>query len=151
MSLGGREGYNSDEARDLDDIKTDLASSAESVDESLGRVAYASAPSSPSKSGLKVSTDFCLLSVKQRISSLENLADRQSERLVKMTLEDDLRPFIGSRAAYKGKITATLSGLKKISDDGKRSAGRCCYGGGLGRSLLSQLRFALYPLGSEAR
>lgn len=119
MSLGGREGYNSDEARELDDIKTDLASSAESVDESLGRVAYASAPSSPSKSGLKVSTDFCLLSVKQRISSLENLADRQSEHLVKMTVEDDLRPFIGSRAAYKGKITATLKGLKTISDEGK--------------------------------
>ena len=119
MSFGGRDGYDSDEAKDLDELKSDLTSSAESVEKELVGATFSSAPSSPKRTARKPDTEFCLLSVKQRISSLENLADRSSVPSTKMSLDSQLSGFIKSRAAYKGKITFLLNGLKVISDKGE--------------------------------
>ena len=80
---------------------------------------FSSAPSSPKRTARKTDTEFCLLSVKQRISSLENLADRRTDPSIKMSVESQLSGFIKSRAAYKGKITFLLNCLKVISDKGE--------------------------------
>ena len=74
MSTGAREGYSSEDERELNEIKSELVSSAESVeDHLLGH--FLSAPSSPSRvSRLRPDTAFTLLSVRDRISSIKNLA-----------------------------------------------------------------------------
>ena len=118
MLSGGRGGYCSDEENDLNDIKADLTSSAESVDDKLVELfPFSSAPSSPSRTvSQRPNVEFTLLSVKERVSSLENLPGVSSAKFAVMSLKDDLKPLKASRASYKGKITMVLNGLKEYSD-----------------------------------
>ena len=68
MSTGAREGYSSEEERELNEIKSELVSSAESEDQLLGQ--FLSVPSSPSRvSRLCPDTAFTLLSARDRSSS----------------------------------------------------------------------------------
>ena len=66
MSSGGRDGYDSDDEHDLDEIKSELTSSADSVDDKLpDRYQYQSAPTSPSKTSQRSNVEFTLLSVRE--------------------------------------------------------------------------------------
>ena len=81
MSAGGRDGYASGD--DLSDVKSDLVSSAES-EEKLFR--YHSAPASPKRSvSQRSDIEFTLLSVRERVSSLERLAPVRALQSSKMT------------------------------------------------------------------
>ena len=121
MYSGGREGYNSDEEGEFDEIKSALTSSAESVDDHLTEFfSVQSAPSSPSRRTVSQRSDVAhtLLSVRDIVSSIENLSSVSSVNSTIMSLKDELKPLKGSRASYKGKITLVLKGLKAYSDAG---------------------------------
>ena len=122
MSSGGRGGYSSSEERDFDDIKSELTSSAESVDDRLPECLPHSAPSSPSGSRAATSrhlgVEFSQLSVRERVSSIENLPGASTVNSFEMALTAELKPLKASRASYKGKITHVFNGLKVFSDAG---------------------------------
>ena len=107
MSSGGRDGYASDD--NLDDEKSDLISSAESVDDRLGGKHYiSSAPSSPEKlTRQRPDIEFTLLSVSDRVSSIESLAAGSKFQSSKITVKDELKPLIV--VALKGKSQGNLS------------------------------------------
>ena len=122
---GGREGYDSAEEEELESIKSDLISSDEQIGEKLSCVPYSSAPSSPAKSGsfrqyptASTGDYFKSLTVKDRVSSFENLGGSGFKTPVTMTLDEELKPLKGSRTAYKGRITLHLKGLKKLHAEG---------------------------------
>ena len=119
MFSGGRAGYNSAEEEEFDEIKSALTSSAESVDDKLtDYFSVHSAPSSPSRGTVsrRLNVDHTLLSVRERVSSIENLSSVSSVKSTSMSLKDDLKTLKASRASYKGKITLVLNGLKGFSD-----------------------------------
>ena len=115
MSTGAREGYSSEDERELNEIKSELVSSAESVENQLlGH--FLSVPSSPSLLRLRPDTDFTLLSVRDRISSIENLAASSTPHSTmsgKEKLKEELKPKRASRGSYRGKITRQLNLLKE--------------------------------------
>ena len=114
MSTGAREGYSSENERELNEIKSELVSSAESEDQLLGH--FLSVPSSPSRvSRLSPDTAFTLLSARDRISSWEELAASSASR-DNMTLDSELKPKQASRSAYKGKITQQVNFLNELRD-----------------------------------
>ena len=114
MSTGAREGYSSEDERELNEIKSELVSSAESEDQLLGQ--FLSVPSSPSRvSRLCPDTAFTLLSARDRISSWEKLAASSAWR-DNMTLDSELQPKKASRSAYKGKITQQVNFLNEQRD-----------------------------------
>ena len=121
MSTGGRDGYDSLDEQDLDEIKSELASSADSVEDKLpDRFQYQSAPTSPSRTiSQRSNVEFTLLSVRERVSSLENLSNNLTVPSSTMTLKDDLKPLIASRGSYRGKITISLKSLKEFSEANK--------------------------------
>ena len=118
----------SDEERELNEIKSELISSADSVDDKLPKyLNYRSAPTSPSKRTVsrRPNVEFTLLSVRDRISSFENLPITVNlENLpipvnsFTMSLAEEIKPLKLSRGSYKGKITHVLNGLKDYSDAG---------------------------------
>ena len=112
MSAGGRDGYCSDD--DLSDVKSDLVSSAESEEKLESKFRFRSAPSSPKKSVSKRSdTEFTLLSVRERVSSLERLASVRALQSSTMTWKEELKSHMSSRAGYKGQITRQLALIEK--------------------------------------
>ena len=121
MSTGGRDGYDSLDEQDLDEIKSELASSADSVEDKLpDRFQYQSAPTSPSRTiSQRSNVEFTLLSVRERVSSLENLSNNLTVPSSTMTLKDELKPLIASRGSYRGKITISLKSLKEFSEANK--------------------------------
>ena len=98
-----------------------MTSSAESVDDHLTEFfSVQSAPSSPSRRTVSQRPDVAhtLLSVRDIVSSIENLSSVSSVNSTIMSLKEELKPFKGSRTSYKGKITIVLNGLKAYSDAG---------------------------------
>ena len=122
---GGREGYDSAEEDELESIKSDLVSSDDLVGEKLTCVPYLSGPPSPAELNSSrqyptaLTTDKLKpLTVKDRVASFESLSSLSFKNSVTMSLDDELKPLKGTRAAYKGRITLHLKGLKKLHEDG---------------------------------
>ena len=120
MYSGGRDGYDSRDLVDLEEDKAELTSSAESVEDWLFvHNQYSSAPSSPEGIAKQHSSlQFPSLSVKERVSSLENLSLIKPVHSIKMGLKEELGSLKQSRGGYKGRITQILNVLKTWKDAG---------------------------------
>ena len=111
MSGGGRDGYSSEDERDIESIKSDLANSADSVESQLSiSHLYGSAQSSAHSIGRPSVRDF--------VASIENLSTDKPTLSSTMGVTEDLKPLKVSRASYRGKITQQLNLLKAKSDAG---------------------------------
>ena len=111
MSGGGRDRYSSEDERDIESIKSDLANSADSVESQLSiSHLYGSAQSSAHSIGRPSVRDF--------VASIENLSTGKPTLSSTMGVAEDLKPLKASRGAYRGKITQQLNLLEAKSDAG---------------------------------
>ena len=110
---------NSDEERELDEIKSELTDTAES-DSFLSptRSIFLSAPNSPvSAKSVPVSpqsSKIVCISVKQRVLSFEslNIANLSHPKLLIMSgCKKELDPLLKSRRSYKSWVTRCLNGI----------------------------------------
>ena len=106
MYKGGRQGYDSEEEREFQDLKSDLTSSDESNNVS---------PDGKYKSPSLEYEDRKKVAQLVKSFSLDNI--------VNMSINDELKPLRLSRSSYKGKITRVLNGLEQAKSSSKLDEG----------------------------